>query len=48
MYSTFNKENSVIVERFIKNLKNKTFKHMTAISKIVHFHILDDIVKKIQ
>ena len=31
MYSTHNK--SVIAESFIKNLKNKLYKHMTSISK---------------
>ena len=29
MYSTNNKGNSVIVERFIKTLKNKIYKYMT-------------------
>ena len=33
MYSTFNEGKSVIVERFIRMLKNKIYKHMTAISK---------------
>ena len=31
MYSTFGK--SVVAERFIRTLKNKIFKHMTAVSK---------------
>ena len=48
MYSIFNEEKSVIVERFIRNLKNKIFKYMAAISKIVYFYVLDDIVKNIQ
>ena len=30
MYSTFNEGKSVVAERFIKTLKNKIFKHMTA------------------
>ena len=39
-------EKSVVAERFIKTLKNKMFKHMTAISKNIYFHMLDDIVNK--
>ena len=35
---------SVVAERFIKTLKNKISKHMTAISKNVYFDFLDDIV----
>ena len=46
MYSTFNEEKSVVTERFIRTLKNKIFKHMTAISKNVYFDVLDDIVNK--
>ena len=46
MYSTFNKGKSVVAKRFIKTLKNKIFKHMTAISKNVYFDVLDDIVNK--
>ena len=46
MYSTYNEGKSVIAERFIRTLKNKIFKHMTAISKNVYFDVLDDIVKK--
>ena len=46
MYSTYNEGKSVVAERFIKTLKNKIFKHMTAISKNVYFNVLDDIVKK--
>ena len=33
MYSTYNERKSVVAERFIRTLKNKIFKHMTAISK---------------
>ena len=36
MYSTCNEEKSVVAERFIGTLKNKIFKHMTAISKNVY------------
>ena len=35
MYSTYNEGKSVIAERSIRTLKNKIFKHMTAISKNV-------------
>ena len=44
IYSTYNEGKSVVAERFIKTLKNKIFKHMTAVSKNVYFDILDDIV----
>ena len=46
MYSTFNGGKSVIAERFIRTLKNKIFKHMSAISKNVCVDVLDDIVDK--
>ena len=46
MYSTYNEGKSVLAERFIRTLKNKIFKHMTAISKNVYFDVLDDIVNK--
>ena len=46
MYSTYNKGKSVVAERFIRTLKNKIFKHMTAISKSDFFDVLDDIVNK--
>ena len=46
MYSTFNKQKSVVAEKFIRTLKNKIFKHMTAISKNIYFDALDDIVNK--
>ena len=32
MYSTRNEGKSVVTERFIRTLKNKIYKHMTAIS----------------
>ena len=37
MYSTYNEGKSVVAERFIRTLKNKIFKHMTAVSKNVYF-----------
>ena len=46
MYSTYNEGKSVVAERFIRTLKNKIFKHMTAISINVYFDVLDDIVDK--
>ena len=46
MYSTYNEGKSVVGERFIRTLKNKVFKYMTAISKNVYFDMLDDIVDK--
>ena len=44
MYSTFNEGKSVVAERFVRTLRNKMCKHMTAISKKVDFDLLDDIV----
>ena len=44
MYSAYNEEKSVVAEKFIRMLKNKIFKDMTAISKNVYFDVLDDIV----
>ena len=46
MYSAYNERKSVVAERFIRALKNKIFRHMTAISKNVYFHVLEDIVQK--
>ena len=46
MYSTYTEGKSVVAERFIRTLKNRIFKHMTAISKNVYFDVLDDIVNK--
>ena len=46
MYSTYNAGKSVVAERFIRTLKNKTFNHMTAISKNVYLDVLGDIVNK--
>ena len=48
MYSIHNEGKAVIAERLIRILKNKIFKHMTAVSKNVYFDVLDDIVNKIQ
>ena len=46
MYSIYNEGKSVVAERFIRNLKNKIYKRMTAISKNVYFDDLDDIVEQ--
>ena len=46
MYSTYNERKSVVAERFIKTLKNKLYKHMTAVSRNVYYDVLNDIVKK--
>ena len=46
MHSTFNEGKSVVAERFIRTLKSKIFKDMTAISKNVYFDVLDDVVNK--
>ena len=34
MYSTYDEGKSVVAERFIRTLKNKLYKHMTAIGKM--------------
>ena len=46
MYSTNNEGKSVAAERFIRTLKIKIYKYMTAISKNVYIDKLDDIVKE--
>ena len=46
MHSTHNERKSVAAERFIKTLKNKIYKHVTAISKNVYFNVLNYIVDK--
>ena len=46
MYSTYNEGKSVVAERFIRTLKNKLYKHMTATGKNVYYHVLDDVVNK--
>ena len=46
MYSTFNEGKSVVAERFIRTLKNKLYKHMTATGKNVYYNVLDDIVNE--
>ena len=46
IYSTYNEGKSVVAERFIRTLKNKLYKHMTAIGKNVYYNVLDDVVDK--
>ena len=46
MYSTYNEGKSVVAERFIRALKNKLYKHMTATGKNIYYHVLDDVVNK--
>ena len=46
MYSTYNEGKSVVAERFIRTLKNKLYKHMTATGKKVYYDVLDDVVNK--
>ena len=46
MYSTYNESKSVVAERFIRTLKNKLHKHMTATGKNVYHDVLDDVVNK--
>ena len=46
MYSAYNEGKSVVPERFIRTLKNKLYKHMTATSKNVYYNVLDDAVSK--
>ena len=46
MYSTHNERKSVVAERFIRTLKTKICKYMTAISKNVYIDKLNDITKE--
>ena len=46
MHSTINEDKSVVAERFIRTLKNKLYKHMTATGKNVYYDVLDDIVNE--
>ena len=46
MYSTFNEGKSVVAESFIRILKNKLYKHMTATGKNVYYDVLDDVVNE--
>ena len=46
MYSIHNEGKSVLAERFIRTLKNKIFKYLTAISKNVYKDKSDDVLNK--
>ena len=46
MYSKHIKGKFVVAERFIRTLKNKIYKYMTSISKIVYIDKFVDIVNK--
>ena len=46
LYSTNNEGKSDVVERFIRTLKNKTYKYMTSIFKNAYIDKLADIVNK--
>ena len=46
LYLTYNKGKSVVAEKFIRTLKNKLYKHMTATGKNVYYDVLDDLVNK--
>ena len=46
MYSTYNESKSVVAERFIRTLKNKLYKYMTATGKNVYYDVLNDAVNK--
>ena len=44
MYSTHNEGKSVVAETFIRTLKNKIYKPMTANSENVYLNVINDIV----
>ena len=46
MYSTYNEGKSAVAATFIRVLKKKIFKYMTAVSKNDYFDVLGDIVDK--
>ena len=46
MYSIYNEGKSIVAERFIRALKNKTYTYMNSMPKIVYINNLDDIVNK--
>ena len=46
MYSTQNKGKPVAAERFVRTIKNKIYKHMTAVPKNVYIDKLDDIINE--
>ena len=44
MHSRYNKGKSILAKRFVRNLKNKIYKHMTSMSQKV---FIDKIVDKV-
>ena len=46
MYSTYNEGKSAVAATFVRALKKKIFKYMTAFSKNDYFDVLGDIVDK--
>ena len=42
MYSTSNEGKSVVAKRLIRTVKNKIFKHMTAIQQNIYFDVIVD------
>ena len=46
MYSTHNEGKSVVAERFIRTLKSKLYKHVTATGQNVYYDVVDDVVNK--
>ena len=46
MYSTNHQRKSVLAERFFRTSKNKSYKHMEAVSKNVYIDKLDDIINE--
>ena len=46
MYLMHNEGRSVVVERFIRTLKTKIYKHMKSISKNAYIDKLDDIANE--
>ena len=45
-YSTYNEGKSAVAERFIRTLKNKLYKDMTATGKNVYYDVSDDVVNE--
>ena len=46
MYSAYNEGKSAVAEKFIRKLKNKLYKDMTATGKNVYYDVLADVVNK--
>ena len=46
MYSTHNEQKFVIIERFIRTLKNKIYKNVIAVPKNIYIDKSDDTVNK--